>query len=419
MISFLVIVFSLLFSFFFSGLEIAYVSANKLQIHVDSQEESLAGRIFSRITHSPVRFLTTLLLGNTLAIVVFSMFTADLIEFLLSPYIHSRFEMLIIETAVPTCIILVVADFIPKNLFRLNPNFILRLFALPSMVMYYLLLPLTVIVLSIAHFIMKHLFRMNLFRYQSTFTKTDLHEYIDEHTPTEPGRQEVENEVQIFRNALNFPDEKVRDCMIPRVDVIAMDINESIEKIKEKFQQTRLSRILMYNGSMDNTLGYVHYHEMFKQVTDIKTILLTAPVMPESMPARDALRILMQQHKSMAVIVDEFGVTSGILTTEDIIEKIFGKIDDEYDREELPEKEIAPGEYIFSARLDIDYLNQKYNLGLPDLDDYKTLSGLILHQTGSIPKAGEVIAIGDFEVKVISSTPTRIEQVNMKLKKDS
>lgn len=420
MAAFFILLISLLFSFFFSGLEIAYVSANKLQIHVESQKESLAGRIFSRITHSPVRFLTTLLLGNTLAIVVFSMLTADLLESNLSPYIHSRFEMLLIETAVPTCLILVVADFIPKNLFRLNPTFVLKFFAVPSMIMYYLLLPLTVFVLNIAHFIMKRIFKVNLFRYQSTFSKTDLHDYIEEHTTTETGKQQdIETEVQIFRNALAFPDEKVRDCMIPRVDVIAMDVTEGIEKVKEKFQQTRLSRLLIYNGSMDNVLGYVHYHEMFKKMDDVKGVLLAAPVIPESMPARDALRILMQQHKSMALVVDEFGVTSGILTTEDLIEKIFGKIDDEYDREDLMEKQIAPDEYVFAARLDIDYLNQKYNLGLPDLDDYKTLGGFILHYTGSIPKTGESINVEGFQVKIISSSPTRIDQIQIKLKKDS
>ncbi|HXP49823.1 MAG TPA: hemolysin family protein [Bacteroidia bacterium] len=417
MFVFFIIVVSLMFSFFFSGLEIAYVSANKLQIHVESQKESLSGRIFARITHSPVRFLTTLLLGNTLAIVVFSIFTADLLESALAPYVHSRFEMLIIQTIIPTTVILVVADFIPKNIFRSNPNLTLKLLALPSMVMFYILLPLTTIVLSIAHFIMRRLFRINLFRFQSTFTKTDLHEYIDEHTITTTGKQEVEHEVQIFRNALSFPDVKVRDCMVPRVDAIAMDVNEGIVKIKEKFQQTGLSRILVYNTTMDNVLGYIHYHEMFKQPEDIKNILMPAPVMPESMPAKDALRIFMQQHRSMAVVVDEFGVNSGILTSEDVIEKIFGKIDDEYDKEELLEKQVGPNDYIFSARLDIDYLNQKYNLGLPDLDDYKTLGGFILHQTGSIPKSGEFLTIGDFQIKIISSTATRIEQLNLTVKK--
>ncbi|MGP8214646.1 MAG: hemolysin family protein [Bacteroidia bacterium] len=418
MFTFLVIVISLLFSFFFSGLEIAYVSANKLQIHVESQKESLSGRIFSRITRSPVRFLTTLLLGNTLAIVVFCIFTADLFEFYLSPYIHSRFEMIVIQTIIPTGVILVVADFIPKNLFRSNPNKTLKLFSLPSMVMFYLLMPFTTLVLSVAQFLMRRLFHISLFRYQSTFTKTDLHGFIEEHTTNTADGQEMEHDVQIFRNALSFPDVKVRDCMVPRVDAIAMDINDGIAKIKEKFQQTGLSRILVYSANMDNVLGYIHYHEMFKQPSDIKTIVLPAPVIPESMPAKDALRIFMQQHKSMAVVVDEFGVNSGILTTEDVIEKIFGEIHDEYDREELTEKQVGPNEYILSARLDIDYLNQEYNLNLPDLADYKTLGGYILHHTGSIPKTGESIAIGNFLFKILSSSATRIEQVNLTTKKE-
>lgn len=418
MFTFSVIVISLLFSFFFSGLEIAYVAANKLQIHVESQKENLAGRIFSRITKSPVRFLTTLLLGNTLAIVVFGIFTADIIEKALTGYVPSRIEILAIQTIVSTGVILVVADFIPKNIFRSNPNGVLTLFSVPCMVIYYLLMPFTSAVLTIAHFLMKHLFGINVFRYKNTFTKTDLHSYINEHTMASEGLQEVENEVQIFRNALSFPDVKVRDCMIPRIDAVAIDINKGPAKLKEKFEQTGLSRILVYRDTMDNVLGYVHFHEMFKNPASIATILLPAPVIPESMPAKDALRIFLQQHKSMAVVVDEFGVNSGMLTTEDVIEKIFGKIEDEYDREELPEKQTGPDEYILSARLDIDYLNQKYNLGLPAMGDYKTLGGFILYHTGTIPKTNEKLVIGHFHIKILSSSATRIEQVNLLVKKE-
>jgi len=284
--------------------------------------------------------------------------------------------------------------------------------------MYYLLLPFTTVVLRIAYFLMKKIGGVNVFRYQSRFTKTDLHSYIQEHTTATTDTQEVEHEVQIFRNALSFPDSKVRDCMVPRVDAIAMDINEGLIKLKEKFQQTGLSRILIYNNNHDNLLGYVHYHEMFKHPADIKNIIIPVPVIPESMPAKDALRIFMQQHKSMAVVVDEFGVNSGILTTEDVIEKIFGKIDDEYDREEFPEKQVGPHEYILSAKLDIDYLNQKYNLNIAPSSDYKTLGGFILHHTGSIPKANELITINDFQIRILSSSATRIDQVNIVVKRD-
>ena len=416
MITFFVILISLSFSFFFSGLEIAYVSSNKLQIRIESQKESLTGRVFTRITQSPVRFLTTLLLGNTLAIVVFSIFISDVLENILNGYIQSQFEILAIQTIVSTSVILVVADFIPKSIFRSNPNRILKLFSFPSMVLYYLLLPFTTVVLNIAYFLMKRIGKVNVFRYQSRFTKTDLDTYIQEHTTATTDTQEVEHEVQIFRNALSFPDAKVRDCMVPMVDAIAADINEGLAKLKEKFEQTGLSRILIYSGNMDNVVGYVHYHEMFKKATDIQKILLPAPVIPESMPAKDALRIFMQQHKSMAVIVDEFGVNSGILTTEDIIEKIFGEIHDEYDKEDFMEKQIGPNEYILSARLDIDDLNQKYHLNIPASGDYKTLGGFILHNTGSIPKTGETITINDFQIKILSSSATRIEQVNLVVK---
>ncbi|HTA84421.1 MAG TPA: hemolysin family protein [Bacteroidia bacterium] len=418
MFTFSVIFISLLFSFFFSGLEIAYVSSNKLQIRIESQKESLSGRIFTRITQSPVRFLTTLLLGNTLAIVVFSIFISDLLENILHDHIHSQFEILAIQTIVSTTVILVVADFIPKIIFRSNANHILKLFSFPSMIVYYILLPFTTLILSIAYFLMKRIGRVNVFRYQSRFTKTDLHSYIQEHTTATSDTQEVEHEVQIFRNALSFPDAKVRDCMVAMVDAVAVDINDGLKKLKEKFEQTGLSRILVFGGNMDNVLGYVHYHEMFKNAADIKNILLPAPVIPESMPAKDALRIFMQQHKSMAIVVDEFGVNSGLLTTEDVIEKIFGEIHDEYDKEEFLEKQVAPNEYILSARLDIDDLNQKYNLNIPASGDYKTLGGFILHHTGSIPKTNETITINTFHIKVLSSSATRIEQVNLLVKSD-
>ena len=413
MLTSLVIIISLLFSFFFSGLEIAYVSSNKLQIRIESQKESLTGRVFSRITFSPVRFLTSLLMGNTLAIVVFSIFTADVIENLVKNFIQSRFEILAIQTIVSTGVILVVADFIPKTIFRSNPNRILKALSFPAIITYYLLLPLTTFVLSIAYFLIHKVGKVNVFRLQSRFTKTDLHTYLEEHTTATTNTEDVEHEVQIFRNALDFPDVKVRDCMVPRIDTVAVDISEGMAKLKEKFQQTGLSRILVYSGNMDNVLGYVHFHEMFKQVNDIKDVLMPSPVMPESMSARDAMRIFMQQHKNMAVIVDEFGVTSGILTTEDILEKIFGKIDDEYDKDDLPEKQVGPNEFILSTRLDIDYLNQKYNLNLPESPDYKTLGGFILQHTGSIPKTNDIIELDHFKFKVISSSATRIEQIHL------
>src|SRR6185312_1557852 len=234
-------------------------------MHVEGQKETFSGQLFSRITSSPVRFLTTLLLGNTLAIVVFGIFTADVLTEALSGIVHSRAEMLIIQTIVSTSIILVVADFIPKTLFRNNPNRVLRLLSFPAVMFYFLLMPLTSVILGIANTIMRRFFRVNIFRYKNTFSKTDLHSYIEEHTTSGEGPQQVEHEVQIFRNALSFPDVKVRECMVPRVDAIAIDVNEGIEAAREKFVRTGLSRIIVYKENMDNVLGYVHFHEMFKK----------------------------------------------------------------------------------------------------------------------------------------------------------
>jgi putative hemolysin len=422
MLAFFIILISLLFSFFFSGMEIAYVSSDKMQIHVESQqEEGFASRLFSRITTSPIRFLVTLLLGNTLALVVFGVFTADLLADSLRGHSLTQFEILVIQTIVTTGVVLVVADFIPKSLFRISPNRLLKLFALPCILIYYILLPFTSIVLAVAQFMTTKLFGESLLKNKSTFTKKDLFSYLDlhEHDSAVTGRdgEQQEVEVQMFKNALMFPNVKVRDCMVSRLDIIGSDINEGAEKLKEKFLQTGLSRILIYNDNLDNVLGYVHYHEIFKNSSDIRSLLLPAPVIPESMPAKDALRTFMQQRKSMAAVVDEFGVISGILTTEDIIEEIFGEIEDEYDKEEQLEKELSPGEYLFSARLEIDYLNQKYQFNLPASPNYTTLAGFILHETGSIPKAKQHINIGNFQFRIVSATATRVEQVYLIAKK--
>jgi len=418
MITFIIILISLFLAFFFSGMEIAYISSDKMQIKVESQEEGFAGRLFSRITANPVRFLVTILLGNTVALVVFGVFTANILNNLLTGYSFSRLSILFIQTLITTCIVLVAADFIPKSVFRLRPNRLLKIFALPAIFVYYLLLPFTLIIMKTTRFMTGKLFGENLLNPKSTFTKKDLFSYLDSHNPPEGNKgKELEMEVQMFRKALMFPDVKVRDCMVSRLDITAMDIAEGVEKLKEKFLQTGLSKILIYHETLNNVMGYVHYHEVFKTGKELRDMLLPAPVMPESMPAKDALRIFLQQHKSMAVVVDEFGIVSGILTTEDVIEEIFGEIEDEYDKEELLEKEISPGEYLLSARLEINYLNDKYHLGLPVSADYFTLGGLILHDTGIIPKAKQHITIGRFLFRIITASPTRIEQVHLSLKK--
>ena len=407
-----IIILSLLLSFFFSGLEIAYVSANKLQMWVESRKVSLTGRLFSRITNSPVRFLATLLLGNTLALVLFGVFSASVLTDALSRFHFSNLTMLVVQSIVTTFIVLVIADFIPKNLFRANPNRVLKIFTLPCIIDYYMLMPFTLAVLGFVHFLMRKIFGVTLVRYKSTFTKTDLFSYIDDHSNSIdelPG--EVEHEVKIFRNALTFPDVKVRDCMVSRMDIAGVEIGEGFEKLKQMFEKTELSRMAIYKDSIDNIIGYVHFHAMFKKVDDINTILIPAPLVPESMPAKDALRILMQQHKNLSVVVDEFGMTSGIITTEDILEEIFGEISDEHDRDELMEKQISADEFIFSARVEIDDINSKYGLDIPASPDYLTLGGFILNHTGTIPKTRETVVIHNFSFKILSSTPTRIEQV--------
>ncbi len=419
MITTIIIVVSLLLSFFFSGLEIAYISANKLQMHVDSRKISLTGRLFSRITNSPVRFLATLLLGNTLALVLFGVFSSAVLIDVLSRFHFSNLSMLVIQSIVTTFIVLVIADFIPKNLFRANPNRVLKIFTLPCIIAYYVLLPFTLAVLAFVNFLMKKVFRVTLVRYKSTFNKTDLFSYIEDHSNSDDEMAgEVEHEVKIFQNALSFPDVKVRDCMVPRMDIAGVEIGEGFEKLKQMFEKTELSRMAIYKDSIDNIIGYVHFHAMFKKVDDIHTILIPAPLVPESMPAKDALRILMQQHKNLSVVVDEFGMTSGIITTEDILEEIFGEIADEHDKDDLMEKQISENEFIFSARMKIDDINGKYGLDIPVSADYLTLGGFILNHTGTIPKARETVVIHNFSFKILSSMPTRIEQVYLTKEKE-
>ena len=396
-------------------MEIAFLTSNKLRIELESKQGSIPARIFSYFNKFPSRYLGTMLLGNNIALVVFGIYMGELLSPIVTQLVSSEVAGLLIQTFLSTLFILVTAEFLPKNLFRINPNFLLNIFAIPLIIIYYILYPFVFITTGISEFILTKIFKVKFVYDKISFGRIDLDNYVREGTLFKEGQKEMDHEIQIFKNALEFSNVKARECMIPRTEIIALDVNDSVDKLKQKFIQTRLSKILIYENSIDHIIGYTHSHELFKNPDSIRSVLLPVSIVPESMPVREMLTVFIQQHKSIAVVVDEFGGTSGMLTMEDIIEEIFGEIEDEHDKDELLEKKLNNNEYLFSARLEIDYLNEKYKLQLPLKDNVETLGGLLLHYNESIPRLNEEIRVGQFIFKITGVSSTRIEQVQLKI----
>ncbi|MCE9540135.1 MAG: hemolysin family protein [Bacteroidetes bacterium] len=402
-------------SAFFSGMEIAFITSNKLRIELENKQGSFSAKILSHFNKYPSRYLATMLVGNNIALVIFGIYMDEELSHSMEHFISSKVLLLLISTFLSTMLILVVAEYLPKNFFRINPNKTLSLFVFPLTIVYGVLYPVVLITIAFSEFILKRLFRVKIEKESIAFTMIDLDNYLREGTSAVETKAEKDHEIQIFQNALDFSSVKARECMIPRTEIIALDVNESIEELKNKFIQTRLSKILIYSENIDNIIGYAYSKELFKKPESIRNILLPVSIVPESMAASEVLTVFIQQHKSIAVVVDEFGGTSGMLTMEDIIEEIFGEIEDEHDKEEMIEKQLNESEYIFSARLETDYINHKYQLKLPILDNFETISGLIMHYHESIPKINEEIRIENFLFTISAVTKTRIEQVHLKI----
>jgi putative hemolysin len=409
-----IILITIIASAFFSGLEIAFITSNKLRIELESKQGAISAKILSYFNKYPSRYLGTMLLGNNIALVIFGIYMDEELNPFIGSYISSKIVILLISTFFSTMLILVTAEYLPKNIFRLNPNRTLSLFAFPLSVIYGILYPIVLITIGFSEFILKKIFRVKIEKENTAFTMIDLDNYIREGTSAVEKKVEKDHEIQIFQNALDFSSVKARECMVPRTEIVAMDVNESITELKNKFTQTRFSKILIYSQSIDNIIGFVYSKELFKKPESIRNILLPVSIVPESMAASEVLTTFIQQHKSIALVVDEFGGTSGMLTMEDIIEEIFGEIEDEHDKEEMIEKQVSETEFIFSARLETDYINDKYHLSLPILDNFETLGGLIMHYHESIPRINEEIYIGNFLFTITAVTRTRIEQVNLK-----
>jgi CBS domain containing-hemolysin-like protein len=410
----IIIAVSLAFSAFFSGIEIAFISANKLRIELESKQGLISSKIISTFFLStPSRFIGTMLVGNNISLVIYGIVMAGILEPPLHYYFTSEVSVLAMQTIISTIVILITAEFLPKTLFRINPNQILRFFALPVLLLYILLYPVVVLTTGISTFVLKKIFRVKIVEGKLAFDRIDLDNYLREVTSLDEDKEIRDHEIQIFQNALDFSSRKVRDSIIPRTEIEALDVNSSIEDLRQKFIETGLSKILIYKDTIDEIIGYVHSYEMFRRPENIRSILLPVLIIPETMASQEAMTLFIQEHKSIAVVVDEFGGTAGILTIEDVMEEIFGEIEDEHDTEELEETKVSDHEYIFAGRLDIEYLNEEYRLGLPVSEDYDTLAGLLITHSGSIPEKEELIQIDNFLFTVLEVSETRIEKVKV------
>ncbi|MCW0482431.1 hemolysin family protein [Gaoshiqia sediminis] len=412
------ILLTIVFSAFFSGMEIAFVSANKLRLELDKKQDSVNSRILSVFTKNPGQYIATMLVGNNIALVVYGVAFAQLLEPFFYSFLPSDGAVLFLQTIVSTLIILVTAEFLPKALFRLNPNIFLRIFALPLMLFYFLFYPVTRITMSISKLLLNGIFRAAIDKEEEkiVFSRVDLDHFVNAlDSPSTRQEKDIENEVKLFRNALDFSKVKLREIMVPRTEMVAMDINSSMEELRQKFIETGYSRILFYQENIDNIIGYLHHSMIFTNPESIRPNLKKVLIVPESMPASKLLSKFIQQHRSIAIVVDEFGGTSGMVTSEDILEEIFGEIEDEHDTVDLVDRKISDTEFIFSARIDLDILNDKYNLGFPLTENFETLAGFILFHHESIPKINTTINIDRFRFKILKASNTRIELVNLKV----
>ena len=406
------------FSAFFSGMEIAFVSSNKLRFEMDRSERSITSRILSIFFHNPNNFISTMLVGNNIALVVYGILMAELIEqrFLRS-LIENDFLIVLIQTIISTLIILVTGEFMRKTLFKIYPNFTLNLFAIPAFICYVVLYPISKFASACSGIILRIMgTKVNKEDSHKAFTKVDLYYFIQSSIQDSGDNQELETEVQIFQNALDFSSIKIRDCMVPRTEIVAIEDNASIEELKSLFIESGISKILVYKENIDNIVGYIHSSEMFRKPSDWTQSIRQLPIVPETMNANKLMQLFMQQKRSIAVVVDEFGGTAGIVAMEDLVEQIFGEIEDEHDTQSYVAKSIGNNEYVLSGRLDIEKANELLSLDLPESDDYQTIGGLILHQYQSFPKIYEIISFDKFEFKILKVTATKIELVKLKVK---
>ena len=423
----LIIILSLFFSAFFSGMEIAYVSANKIHIEIEKKQSGLLSKLLAKITSRPSQFIATMLIGNNIALVVYGLYMGDFLLSWFSESLPTKITLifylfnelsLLTQTLISALVILLTAEFLPKVFFQIYANKLLKLFALPAYLCYLLFSVFSNFVIWITDVVLKTFFKSEGDEVQLAFSKVELGNYISEQMESVEAHDIIDSEIQIFQNALEFSEVKSREVMVPRTELSAVEIHDSVLTLNESFTQTGHSKIIVYKNTIDDILGYVHSFDLFKNPKNIKSILRPVEYVPETMFAKDVLNILTKKRKSLAVVLDEYGGTSGIMTVEDIIEELVGEIEDEHDKIELVEHKISSNNFIFSARLEVDYLNETYKIQIPESENYETLGGFIVNHTEEIPTKNQEIYIGRFKLIIKEVSNIKIELVQLKIIQD-
>jgi len=404
-------------------MEIAFVSANRIYLEIEKQQTGLNAKFLNFITKNPSRFIATMLVGNNISLVIYGIFMGDRIlqlffpETLLDESISIR--IVFMQTVISTIIILLTAEFLPKVFFQQFSNVLMKILAFPTAIFYALFAPITSMIIRLSDFILMKFFKTKGDQVQLTFSKIELGNYIEEQLESTKDIDKVDSEIQIFQNALDFSEVKAREAMVPRTEIVSIENSASLAEIKKLFTSSGLSKIPIFEESIDDIQGYVHAFEMFTKPTDLKKILLPVAFVPETMKISEVLKLLTKQRKSIAVVLDEYGGTSGIITVEDIIEELFGEIEDEHDHIALYEQEIEEGVFEFSARLEVDYINQNYDIELPENEFYETLGGLIVYFKEEIPAQGDLIHVENYQFEIKEVSSTKVERVVLRFKDEN
>lgn len=408
----IIIIVSLLFSGFFSGMEIAFVSADRLKFELDKEKPTISNAIIGYLFKNSQQFISTILVGNNIALVIYGLQMAKLLEGPLATISENEFVILLSQTVISTAIVLVTGEFLPKTIFRVNPNLWLQVFAFPILCCYVMLYPIAKLSTFISMTCLKIAGVKDDRNSKHSFTKVDLQYWFEENLE-KADEQTMESEVKYFKNALDFSSVRLRDCMIPRNEIVALEEGTNVDILRNKFVETGLSKIIIFHESIDNVLGYIHSSEMFRDASHWKRHIIQIPIVPETMSANRLMEMMVKKKKSMAVVVDEFGGTSGIVTHEDILEEIVGEIEDEHDNSRLIARQVSENTYVISGRMEIDAINQMFNLSLPENEEYVTIAGLVLHEYEDFPKTNEVVKFGNFKVKILKETDNKIELVKL------
>mgnify|MGYP003690403591 FL=1 len=405
-------------SAFFSGMEIAFISSDRIFLEIEKNQGNIIARILTRITETPSKFIAAMLVGNNISLVVYGIFMGDRIISLLYPgadEANLSLTILFYQTLISTVIILLTAEFLPKVFFQLYANKLIKLFIIPAATFYYLFYPITFFVIKITDGVLLLFFKTAAEVAEISFSKGELGDYIVKQVESVLDKEKLDSEIQIFQNALEFSDLKAREVMVPRAELVAIDIDKDIQELKEFFMTTGLSKIPVYQNSVDDILGYVHAFELLKKPASIRSILLPVEFIHEPLPINEVLNRLTRKRKSLAVVLDEYGGTSGIITVEDIVEELFGEIEDEHDQVDHYELKVSETEFEFSARLEVDYLNITYGFSFPEEEFYETLGGLIVHFTEEIPQQGDVFSLAQYEFKILEVSSTKIERIHLRV----